>query len=182
MPYEAPPDLAGLSLNEVVQAVLARKLPPLERWNPTETADSEMRIASDGTWYHQGRPLTRPAMVHAFASLLARDDRGQHWLLTPECRQSVEVEDAAFVATDVEAKDDALVFRLNTDELVIAGPRHPLRAAGLTEAPAIYLTVRHSCEARLDRSTWLQLAELALAQGDGTTIASQGVSFSLVAA
>ncbi len=182
MPYQAPPDLASLSLLEIAQAVAERKLPPVERWQPTATADSRMRIAADGTWFHDGRPLTRPAMVRAFASLLTRDADDRHWLVTPECRQSIAVDDAAFVAVDVRAAEGALAFRLNTDELVLAGPEHRLIARGNADTPAIYLAVRRGCEARLDRSTWLQLAEIALAEGDGTAVSSQGATFSLVPA
>ena len=182
MPYEAPPDLRAMSLLDIARAVEERKLPPVEQWNPAETADSQMRIAADGTWFHENRPITRPAMVRAFASLLTRDVKGRHWLVTPECRQAIEVEDAAFVAVDMQARDRALAFRLNTDELVLAGPDHPLRATGDSETPAIYLAVRHGCEARLDRSTWLQLAEHALATGDGSAVSSQGAVFPLVPA
>jgi len=171
-----------MSLLDIARAVEERKLPPVEHWNPAETADSHMRIAADGAWFHEGRPITRPAMVRAFASLLMRDIQGQHWLVTPECRQSIEVEDAAFVAIDMQAHDGVLAFRLNTDELVVAGPDHPLRAAGDPETPAIYVAVRRGCEARLDRSTWLQLAEHAIANGNGTSVASQGSSFALVPA
>lgn len=178
MPYDAPPDLASLSLAEIAAAVEARKLPPVERWQPGETADSRMRIAADGTWFHEGRPIARPAMVRAFASLLTRDESGQHWLVTPECRQSLEVEDAAFVAVEMRGEDDALVFRLNTDELVVAGPRNPLRAAGDPQVPAIYLAVRRGCEARLNRSTYLQLVEHALA-GGSLSVTSQGATFAL---
>jgi hypothetical protein len=118
-------------------------------------------------------------MVRAFASLLLRDEAGQHWLVTPECRQSIEVEDVAFQAVELRAEDDSLAFRLNTDELVVAGPDHPLRAAGDPDVPAIYLAVRRGCEARLNRSTWLQLVEHALAQGPGLTVASNGATFPL---
>jgi hypothetical protein len=93
----------------------------------------------------------------------------------------VEVEDAAFVAVEMRAQDAALAFRLNTDELVIAGPEHPLRAAGDPDVPAIYLAVRRGCEARLNRSTWLQLVEHALA-GGGLSVASRGASFALTPA
>jgi hypothetical protein len=182
MPYEAPPDLRSMSLFDIARAVAERKLPPIESWNPGETAESHMRIDADGSWLHEGRPITRPAMVRAFASLLMRDGDGQHWLVTPECRQSIAVEDAAFVAVDMQAREGTLAFRLNTDELVLAGPDHPLRAAGDRETPAIYLGVRHGCEARLDRSTWLQLAEHALATGDGSVVVSQGATFALVPA
>jgi uncharacterized protein len=178
MPYDPPPDLATLSLAEIAAAVEARKLPPVEQWHPTETAESHMRIAADGSWFHEGRPISRPAMVRAFASLLTRDESGQHWLVTPECKQSIEVEDAAFVAVEVRAEGDALAFRLNTDELVVAGPEHPVRAAGDPEVPAIYLSVRRGCEARLNRSTYLQLVDLALAQG-GLAVSSHGTTFAL---
>ena len=182
MPYEAPPDLRSLSLVDIARLVAERKLPPIERWNPAEIADSGMRIAVDGTWFHDDRPIPRTAMVRAFASLLTRDSTGRHWLITPECRLAIAVEDAAFVAIDMQVRDGALAFRLNTDELVIAGPEHRLRAAGDRDTPAIYLAVRHGCEARLDRSTWMQLAEHALASGDGATVASEGASFALVPA
>ena len=169
-----------MSLLDIAAAVAERKLPPVERWSPTETAESHMRIATDGTWFHEGRPISRPAMVRAFASLLVRDDDGAHWLVTPECRQSIEVEDAAFVAVDMQERDGALAFRLNTDELVLAGSDHPLRTRGDAETPAIYLAVRHGCEARLGRSTWLQLAEHALATGDGRSVRSGDAIFSLI--
>lgn len=179
MPYDPLPDLAGMSLFEIAEAVKARRLPPVEKWDPAETADSHMRIAADGTWFHEGRPITRPAMVRAFASLLVRGEAGQHWLVTPECRQAIEVEDAAFQAVEMRAKEDALAFRLNTDELVVAGPRHPLRAAGDPDVPAIYLAVRRGCEARLNRSTYLQLFEHALARGPELSVTSQGATFAL---
>jgi hypothetical protein len=178
VPYDPPPDLATLSLAEIAAAVAARRLPPIEQWHPASAIDSHMRIAADGTWFHEGKPIARPAMVRAFASLLTRDENGQHWLVTPECEQAIEVEDAAFVAVEMHAERDALAFRLNTDDLVLAGAEHPLRAAGDPEVPAIYLAVRHGCEARLNRSTYLQLAERALASGD-LTVTSQGVPFSL---
>lgn len=178
MPYEPPPEIAGMSLAELAAAVEARRLPPVEQWAPAESGDSQMAILADGSWTHEGSPVTRPAMVRAFASLLVRDEVG-HWLVTPMQKLSVAVEDAAFVAVDVTEKDGALAFRLNTDEIVIAGPDHPLAARGDAETPALYLAVRRGCEARLNRSTYEQLAHLA----DGNwTVASNGARFSLVPA
>ncbi|WAT18787.1 DUF1285 domain-containing protein [Aurantiacibacter sp. MUD11] len=183
MAYDIPPDIAGMSLLEIAEAVAARRLPPVDAWQPEVTTDSQMRIAADGRWYYQGGEITRPAMVRAFASLLWRDPAdGQHYLVTPHYRQTIEVEDAAFIAVDMRVDDGALAFRLNTDEFVIAGPDHPLRAEGDPDAPRIYLAVRHGCEARLDRSTWLQIADHALAQGDRLEVTSQGATFPLVPA
>ncbi|AKQ42446.1 hypothetical protein CP97_11010 [Aurantiacibacter atlanticus] len=162
MPYDPPPELAGLTLADVAELVAARKLPPLESWDPPAIEPSGIRIAADGSWYHDGSRITRAAMVRAFASLLRREADGTYWLVTPHYKQTIEVEDAAFIAVDMKVDDGALAFRLNTDDLVVAGPDNPLRASGDPQSPAIYLMVRHGCEARLDRSTWLDLAEHAL--------------------
>ena len=181
MPYEPPPELAGLSLAQIAALVETRKLPPLDKWTPEVSGDSEMRIAADGRWYHQGGEILRPAMIRAFASLLLRDADGQHWLVTPTQKLSVEVEDAPLVAVDVRQDGDKLAFRLNTDDLVIAGPDHPIRASGTADAPAIYLGVRHGIEARLNRSTWGQLADIAIA-GDAVSVSSDGATFALTPA
>lgn len=187
MPYEPLPELAGLSLPEIAGLAEARRLPPLERWRPQATGPSDMRIAHDGRWYHQGGEITRPAMVRAFASLLTRDDAGEHWLLTPTEKLAIEVEDAAFVATDMTVRErdgqPVLAFRLNTDEIVIAGPDRPLSARGDPDTPALYVAVRHGTAARLNRSTYGQLIDHALTrggEGDELAVESAGASFHLV--
>ena len=179
MPYEPLPDLATLSLAEIAALNEARKLPPVATWNPRASGDSLMTIKADGRWFHDGGEIRRPAMIRAFAGLLRREADGRHWLVTPIEKQSIAVEDAAFIATDVVQQEGALAFRLNTDELVIAGPNHPLIARGDAEMPAIYLAVRNGCEARINRSTWLQLVQLADAE---LRVSSQGHSYALVPA
>lgn len=179
MPYEPLPALAAMSPADIVALAEGRDLPPVERWRPERSSDSLMTIKSDGRWFHDGGEIKRPAMIRAFSSLLWRDDAGQHWLVTPHEKQAIAVEDAAFLAVDVVQRGEALAFRLNTDEVVIAGPAHPLDARGNAETPALYLAVRHGCEARINRSTWLQLVDLA---GDDLAVASQGARFALVPA
>ena len=177
MPYEPAPDLASLSLAQIAELNAARRLPPVEQWNPQNSGDSLMVIKADGRWFHDGGEIRRPAMIRAFSGLLRRDAEGQHWLVTPHEKQSIAVEDAAFIATDVTRTGQALAFRLNSDEVVLAGPDNPLVARGDAETPALYLAVRHGTEARINRSTWLQLVELA---DEDLTVTSQGATFSLV--
>ncbi len=180
MVYTPPPELAGMSLAQIAEAVAARKLPPVEQWSPDAIDDSHMRIAADGTWFHAGSPIKRPAMVRAFSGLLNREEDGSYWLVVPYQKLSIEVDDACFIATDVRETEGDLAFRLNTDELVVAGPQHMLRAAGDRELPALYLHVRRGCEARLNRSTYEQLAQIALDRGDDWTVTSGGESYSLL--
>ena len=189
MPYDPPPYLASLGLADIAKLADARKLPPVELWHPERSGSSDMVIKADGRWFHQGGEITRPAMIRAFSTLLVADTEGQHWLVTPAERLSIIVDDAAFQAVDVKQEGDSLIFRLNTDEFVVAGPDHPLVARGTVETPAIYLAVRHGCEARINRSTWGQLVEIALATSHADpagaaniTVSSLGQSFSLVPA
>jgi hypothetical protein len=181
MPYDAP-DLAKLSLADIAELVAARKLPPVESWTPGETGDSEMRIAADGKWYHQGGEIKRPAMVRAFSSLLFCDTDGKHWLVTPQQKLSVVVDDAPFIAVELQSQGEGenrtLAFRLNSDDLVFADAGHAIEMrAGLP-----YLHVRAGLWAKLARPVYYELANLALAEdSEGFTIWSKGVQFSLMA-
>jgi hypothetical protein len=180
MPYTPPPELASLSIAEIAEMAEAQKLPPVEQWDPQESGDSEMRIAADGSWYHQGDQIKRPAMVRAFSSILRREADGSYALVTPYQKLSIEVEDAPFVAVELESQgsgaDRTLAFRLNTDHLVVAGPDHPLRFGA--DKPQPYLQVRRGLEAVLARPVYYELAELALAEkGDPLGIWSSGAFF-----
>lgn len=169
MPYAPPPELASLSLSDIADLVAQQKLPPVEQWDPQETGDSEMRIASDGGWFHQGDPISRPAMVRAFSTLLRREADGSFALVTPYQKLGIAVDDAPFVAVEMESAgqgtDRQLAFRLNTDHLVIADSDHPLRFPAGTDSPQPYLTVRNGLEAVLARPVYYALAELALEDG-----------------
>jgi hypothetical protein len=177
MPYDAP-NLAGLSLAEIAELATARKLPPVESWQPAQVGDSEMRIAADGKWYHQGGEITRPAMIRAFSGLLRRDPDGSHWLVTPQQKLSIEVEDTPFVAVELQSAgtgpDRELAFRLNSDDLIIAGPEHPIELrSGL-----LYLHVRNGLWAKLARPVYYELAELALDENaDSPSVWSNGAEF-----
>ncbi len=187
MPMEPLPDLAALSLPEIVRLVEQQRLPPVDQWNPSHCGDSEMRIARDGTWYHQGSPIGRPAMVRLFSTVLRREPDGSHVLVTPIEKLAIEVEDAPFIATamKVEGAGEAmrLAFQLNTGDLVTAGGLHTLRFAGDADAPRPYLHVRGGLEALVARPVYYELAELALANdGPAPGVWSDGVFFPIATA
>ncbi len=169
MPYAPPPDLATLDLAEIAALVAARKLPPVEQWHPANTGDGKMRIDAQGRWFHDGGEIKRPAMVRAFASLLRREEDGSFVLVTPYEKQRIHVEDAPFHAVEVHqsagADGPVLTFRLNTDDLVMAGPEHRLSFNDLEDAPRAYVHVRGGLMARLNRPVFYTLVELALASG-----------------
>ncbi|HEX2763331.1 MAG TPA: DUF1285 domain-containing protein [Allosphingosinicella sp.] len=173
MPSPPPPeDLSRLSLAEIARLAEEKRLPPVEQWNPTHCGDSGMRIARDGTWFHEGTPIGRPAMVRLFSTILRREPDGGHVLVTPVEKLDIDVEDAAFVAVELkregEGRDATLAFRLNTGDLVVAGPEHPLLFREGTEGggPHPYLAVRGGLEALVARPVYYELAEVAIAGGE----------------
>jgi hypothetical protein len=179
MPYEAP-DLAKLTLSDIAELVAARKLPPVESWEPATSGDSDMRIASDGKWFHQDGEITRPAMVRAFSSLLRRDADGRYWLVTPQQKLSIIVEDAPFIAVELQSEGEgserSLAFRLNSDDLIFADTDHIIEMrCGL-----LYVHVRGGMWAKLARPVYYELANLALAENpEDPSIWSKGVQFRL---
>ena len=183
MPSPPPPqDLSRLSLAEIARLAEERRLPPVESWNPDHCGDSEMRIARDGTWFHQGSPIGRPPMVRIFSTILRREADGSYVLVTPVEKLSIQVEDAPFSAVEVKAEGSGesatLAFRLNTGDLVVAGPDHPLRFAPRDDGPHPYLHVRAGLEALIARSVWYELANLAIeAAGDVPGVWSGGIFF-----
>lgn len=184
MPYTPPPDLHSLTLAEIAEMVESQKLPPVDQWDPQNTGDSEMEIKADGRWFHQGSVIPRPAMVRAFSTLLRREADGSYALVTPVQKLSIAVEDAPFVAIEVESEGSGperkLAFRLNTDHLVVADQDHALRFPEGEEAPQPYLHVRGGLEAVLSRPVYYALAEIALADAlDPFGIWSNGAFFAM---
>lgn len=173
MPMQPPPDFANLSLAEVARLAAEAKLPPVDRWTPTHCGDSEMRIAADGTWFHQGSPITRPDMVRLFATILRREPDGSHVLVTPVEKLSIAVDDAPFVAVEAklsgEGEAGRVAFRLNTGDMVVADASHPIRIDGSVDAPRPYVMVRGGMDALIARSVFYELAERLVAGPDGRT-------------
>jgi uncharacterized protein len=185
MPAPAPPpDLSGLSLAEIARLAEEKKLPPVEQWNPSHCGHSGMRIARDGTWFHEGSPIGRMPMVRLFSTILRREPDGRHVLVTPVEKLDIDVEDAPFVAVEVKAEGDGrerrLAFRLNTGDVAIAGPERPLRVEQRAEGPHPYLRVRGGLDASIAGPVYYELAELALAEGgDPPGLWSDGAFFRL---
>jgi hypothetical protein len=185
MPESHPPiELHGLSLTELQKLMDERRLPPVDQWNPEHCGHSGMRIARDGTWYHDGSPIRRPAMVRLFSTVLRREPDGRHVLVTPAEKLDIEVECTAFRAVEIsregEGSDQSLAFRLDSGDAIILGPDHPLRMVDTAAGPSPRLSVRHGLEAELTRAVYYELADLALAGGDSPPgVWSNGAFFPL---
>lgn len=126
----------------------------------------DLRIARDGTWYHEGAPFQREALVRLFVSILRRDDDGHHYLVTPVEKWRIRVDDAPFLAVRLDAlgcgTDQSLSFTTNIGDTITAGFDHPLivEYRDPSGEPAPYIHVRGRLRALLSRAVFIELAEL----------------------
>lgn len=181
----APIELQGISLAELQTLIDDRKLPPVDQWHPANCGHSGMRIARDGTWYHEESPINRLAMVRLFSTVLRREADGSHVLVTPVEKLEIDVETTAFRAVEIQTEgagpDRRIAFRLDSGDAVIAGPDHPLTLVPTENGPSPRLAVRHGLEAELSRPVYYELAEIALAEGhDPPGVWSEGIFFPLL--
>lgn len=156
---------------------------------PVDCGDLPFLIRRDGTWLYRGSPIARKELVCLFASVLKREDNGTYWLETPAERGRIEVEDVPFVAVELDWSGDGrqqtLSFRTNVDQVVTAGPEHPIRVAHdlLTCEPTPYLLVRPGIEARINRAVYYELVALGVPEWVGCRrmlgVWSSGKFFSL---
>lgn len=163
----------AISLNDLLKVIApdpsGRKLPPVEQWSPERSADIDMEIRADGSWWHEGGRINRKKLVKLFSTILRKDADGSHWLVTPYEKVVVHVADAAFVATRVDrageaGEDQTLAFVTNVGDVVIAGADNPLRIETDPETlePSPYILVRGRLEAKLARPVFYELAGMAV--------------------
>ena len=157
---------------------------------PIDCGHFDIRITRDGIWHYRGSPIQRKPLVTLFSSVLKRDAGGQFWLETPVERGRIDVDDAPFMAVEMDVESHGstqrLIFRTNLDETVAAGADHPIRIVfdESTGEPSPYVLVRDRLEAFLTRSVYYALAELVVENETSGELGvwSDGVFFSLMPA
>lgn len=131
--------------------------------------DIDMRIDTNGVWHYQGSPINRHALVKLFSTVVRRDADGRYWLITPAEMARIQVDDAPFLAVELDVTNDngvkQLWFRTNVDKWVVANADHPIHVVTDTSTgePRPYIRLsKDGTEARIIRSVFYELAELAI--------------------
>ena len=159
------PSADGLA--SAARAASGNGLPPVHLWNPPFCGDIDMRIARDGTWFHEGTPIGRPALVKLFSGILKKEG-DRFFLVTPVEKVGIVVDDAPFVAVDFDISGEgdrqSLIFRTQVGDLVPLDEAHPLRVVRDPESgePSPYIHVRAGLEALIDRKSFYRLVDLCV--------------------
>ena len=166
----AKQDSTSINLDDLSAQIGASDAPaaaPQWAFDPDDCACFDIRIARDGTWYHQGGPIRRKNMCKLFSTVLRRSDDGRYFLVTPVEKGEISVDDAPFTAVEIiatgEGRGQTITFRTNLDHLVVADAAHPIRVAANAETgePSPYIMVRDNMEALILRPQFYQLVEMA---------------------
>lgn len=170
---ELPLGLASLQR----ELAAGRKLPPVDKWYPAHCGEIDIRIARDGIWYHLGTPIGRAELVRLFSTILRKEPDGFH-LVTPVEKMRIAVEDVPFLAVLLDVRgsgrEQRLIFTTNVGDQVWADGEHSMRVQQSSEGPMPYIHVRSGLEARISRSVFYQLADMAV-PGDGEYRGQLGV-------
>lgn len=173
---------------EAASAHAGRTPPPVERWNPAWCGNIDMHIAADGRWFYMGTPITRLPLVKLFASILRHDREGAdyagHVLVTPVERVGIRVEDAPFLAVEMEemagSNGQTLAFRTNLDEIIVIDSKHPIRFAFDGDGGfKPYILVRGDLWARATRALALEIAERLEDGPNGLILRANGLEFAV---
>lgn len=161
-------DAAGgkVPLEGIFDALRPFRLPPLDQWWPTKTVEFDLEIRADGRWIHEGGEIRRHELVKLFSTVLAYRD-GAYFLVTPGVRYRIRVEDTPFRAVEANVRQASssqiIWFRSDMDETFPLDGAHPLdpRTDPGSGEPSPVVEVRDGLLARLSRSVYYQLADLA---------------------
>lgn len=156
-------------LKSLPESVLgaAREPAPVHLWNPDFSGELDMHITRDGTWYHEGGPITRLALAQLFSGILRLEEDGRYYLITPVEKWAIQVDDVPFVAVrmEVQGQGEEQQLRLFTslEHEVVAGREHPLtvKVDADTDEPSPYILLRDNLKALIHRNVFYQLVELA---------------------
>lgn len=162
---------------------------PVESWQPSQETAIDLKIDTQGRWFHEGQPFTRTSLVRLFSTLLRCEADGQHYLVTPVEKAPVTVEDAPFLVVLAEREGEGQQARIrlqtNVSDEFWLDADHPLQVQfSDDQEPRPYVRVRGRLQARLLPQVYYQLVDWSETRdlSDGQTaveLTSCGQTFSL---
>ncbi len=162
-----------------------KSLPPVEKWNPDNCGDIGMEIRKDGSWWHAGARINRPNMIRLFSRILRKDNDGETYLVTPYEKIIVKVEDAHFLAVQIDCHNrgpnQSIIATTNVGDIVTIGKQNPLcvNINPISRTPRPYITIRGRLNALLLRAPFYELVEYGTQSGNDYGVYSQNCFFKI---
>ena len=152
-------DALFASLSDYVNA---NALPPVENWFPQTESSIDIRIDHSGNWIHEGGIIRRLSMVRVFSSILRREG-SRYYLVTPEVKLEIQVDDVPFLVTNMESsgvgKSRIVAFVTSAGDYLTLDTKHKLSVEDHGHGAKPYVVVRQDMQALLSRAVYYQIAE-----------------------
>ncbi len=147
------------SLDDIEALLLNQgSAPPIEKWQPELSGDIDIRIHSDGSWFHEGSEIRRFELVKLFASILRREDDGHYYLVTPVEKWRIQVEDLPLLIVDMEVSagspPDKIAVKTNVGNWFELNASHPLNVfyEQGSDEPQPEVRLKHGLAGRVNRA------------------------------
>ena len=93
---------------------------PTHLWNPSFCGEMDLVIRKDGVWVHEGSPIRRKELISLFASILCIKDDGHYYLISPQEKIKVKVDQYPFIVTEMKVvgnnRKQTIFFTTNVGE------------------------------------------------------------------
>lgn len=142
-------------LEHIAEQISLQSQPPVHLWKPGNRGAIDIKIDTNGFWFHEGEPILRDKLVALFASILWFEN-DQHFLVTPAEKLAIDVADVPYIIHQMEKVDGHWVAITNTHEQVIISDDHPVTLREFQGHWLPYVNIRYDLWARLNRSVYYQ--------------------------
>lgn len=144
-----------------------RKIPPLQKWQPNSISPLDIKICSNGEWWHEGTKMTRQSLVDLFASVLWAeyvDGQKVHYLKTPTDKYRIDVADTPLFINQVRQVVDLgllwVEFETTNGDVIRLDDEHDLYFVEYEGVSRLYIDIRFNLTARLMNNAMYHLVEL----------------------
>lgn len=154
-----------------------RSIPPLDQFNPKHCGAMDLKVKTNGEWWHEGQLIKRQALIDLFSTVLWKED-GKFYLKTPVEQIEIEVEDEPLFVNQVDqVKIEGktyIQFTTTTQDVVIVDQEHSVFMREYSGELRPYVHVRFGINALIQRSAFFHLIEMGqlLENAQGDTILS----------
>jgi uncharacterized protein len=146
-----------------IQTSHKKSIPPLEQWHPKHCGTMDLKIKSNGEWWHEGQLIKRQSLIDLFATVLWKEN-GKFYLKTPVEQIEIEVEDEPLMVNQVDQVeiDQKTYLQLTTtnQDVIIVDQEHPIFMREYKDELRPYVHVRFGINALIQRSVFFHLVEM----------------------
>lgn len=152
-----------------------QKHPDVSQWHPAHSGSIDIRIDSEGHWFHEGSLITRTGLVKLFASILTVENN-QYFIKTPVEKMAIQVSQAPFVIVCAECAQGRWFLTNNLDQVEELTPESDLN---FTKLDYPFVRWQKHLTARINQNVMYELLMHASESGsikDGVCYLKSGTS------